>query len=115
MLIPCLTCGELSPTSRCETCTRAHNREVAKRYPPRGSRSRGYDHNWDKLSIRARRLQPFCSHCGSPDDLQCDHTPRAWKRKELGLPIRLSDVDVLCGPCNRRAGAARGADVSRET
>ena len=113
MLIPCLSCGELSPATRCPGCTREFNRETAKRYPPRGSRSRGYDHAWDKLSRTARRLQPFCSKCGARDDLQCDHTPRAWARKERGLAIRLKDVDVLCGPCNRAAGSARPGIHSR--
>lgn len=107
MLIPCLSCGELSPNSRCAECTKVHNRAVARANPARGSRARGYNHAWDVLSRRARKLQPFCSRCGSPDDLQCDHTPRAWLRKEQGLPIRLKDVDVLCGECNRLAGEAR--------
>lgn len=107
MLIPCLSCGELSPATRCPECSREFNRATARRYGPRGSRSRGYDHAWDKLSRTARRLQPFCSKCGATDNLQCDHSPRAWERKAKGLPIRLKDVDVLCGPCNVAAGSAR--------
>lgn len=125
MLIPCIDCGELATGTRCNECRKEHNRNVAKRYAPRGSRSRGYDSAWSKLSARARKLQPFCSSCGSKEDLQCDHTPAAWHRKERGLSVRLQDVDVLCGDCNRAAGEARpgsprylewfNENVSRET
>lgn len=53
------------------------------------------------------------SRCGSTNDLQTDHTPQAWARKNAGLAIRIEDVDVLCGPCNRDAGAARGPHATR--
>ena len=33
--------------------------------------------------------------------------------KAEGKAIRLADVDVVCGPCNRRRGAARGNAVTR--
>ncbi len=52
-------------------------------------------------------MQPYCSDCGATEDLQCDHSREAWKRKTAGKPIRLKDVDVVCGPCNRARGAAR--------
>jgi 5-methylcytosine-specific restriction enzyme A len=64
------------------------------------------------LSRRARRLQPFCTDCGSTEDLQTDHTPEAWKRKAAGKPLRLADVEVVCGPCNRARGAARGTTAT---
>lgn len=99
-LRPCLTCGEPSSKPRCP----AHRPKDRK--PSR--QQRGYDAAWQKLSQRARRLQPFCSRCGAVTDLETDHTPEAWARHDAGLPIRLEDVDVLCGPCNRDAGAARG-------
>lgn len=104
-LRPCLTCGEPSAKSRCPT-------HAPKRTKP-SRELRGYDEAWRKLSKRARRLQPFCSRCGSTSDLQADHTPEAWARKAAGLAIRLDDIDVLCGDCNRDAGAARGTDVTR--
>lgn len=113
MKTPCIECGELGDATRCPSCAREHKRRV-NRANPRGSRARGYDSAWDRLSRRARRLQPFCSMCGSREDLQCDHSPTAWARREQGLAIRLVDVDVLCGRCNRAAGAARGSRVSRE-
>lgn len=105
-LRPCLVCGEPSTGPRCaEHTTTIDTKPVAAQ--------RGYDWTWTKLSKRARRLQPFCTDCGAIEDLQCDHTPEAWARKAAGLPIRLCDVEVVCGPCNRRRGAARGDAVTR--
>ncbi|BBY61157.1 hypothetical protein MSAR_42930 [Mycolicibacterium sarraceniae] len=103
-LRPCLDCGEPTSGPRCtehtiDTKPTAH--------------ARGYDAAWTRLSKRARRLQPFCTDCGSTEDLQTDHTPQAWARKAAGKPIRLQDVRVLCGPCNRAAGAARGPSATR--
>lgn len=77
-------------------------------------KQRGYDQTWRKLSERARRLQPFCSDCGRPDDLTADHSTEAWKRREQGLPIRLEDIDVVCRGCNSDRGAARGLDATDE-
>lgn len=102
-LRPCLVCGEAAEGPRCEAHT--------LRKP--AAAARGYDANWTRLSKRARRLQPFCTDCGAAEDLQADHTPEAWERKAAGLAIRLADVDVVCGPCNRRRGAARGNSVTR--
>lgn len=104
-LKPCLRCGEPSPRSHCD--------EHRPKPPPKSPRDFGYDAAWDRLSRRARRLQPWCSGCGSTEDLQCDHKPSAWQRKAAGKAIRLTDVDVLCGPCNRAAGAARGNALTR--
>jgi 5-methylcytosine-specific restriction enzyme A len=100
-LKPCVQCGEPSSKSRCPE----HRPKDAK--PPR--EQRGYDHHWKKLSRQARRLQPFCSDCGTTEGLEGDHSPEAWTRKAAGLTIRLEDIDVLCGPCNRRRGSARPA------
>ena len=119
---PCLDCGE--PTTngtRCADCSEEYNRIQAPRLTARRQRkaaaaARGYDQAWRNLSERARRLQPFCSDCGARDDLQADHSPEAWERKEKGLPIRLQDIDVVCGDCNRKRGAARGRHArSRST
>mgnify|MGYP000662118958 CR=1 FL=1 len=85
---PCLDCGAPSASTRCS----AH---------------RGYDAAWDRLSRRARKVQPWCSDCGSTEDLQADHSPEAWARHAAGKRIRLRDVDVVCGPCNRERGPAR--------
>ena len=101
---PCLTCGEPCETGRCD----------AHRDPKPSARARGYNTEWDKLSRRARKMQPFCTFCGSTQDLQCDHTPEAWRRKAQGKSIRIRDVQVLCGDCNRAAGAARGPQTRGE-
>jgi 5-methylcytosine-specific restriction endonuclease McrA len=104
----CVECGEPSPTTRCPEHTKHRSRP---------STALGYDWTWQKLSKRARRLQPFCSDCGAADDLTADHTPEAWRRRNAGLPIRLEDVDVVCRGCNARRGRARptggGAQVLR--
>lgn len=107
----CIECGEITESERCD------EHRLTSRDRPNGdghalnARERGYDHQWRTLSERARRLQPFCGDCGATDDLQTDHSPQAWARKAAGKPIRLKDVDVVCGPCNRARGSARpGAD-----
>lgn len=102
MLSACATCGELTEGTYCESHrpkdTRGKNR-----------RDSGYDAAWDRVSARARRLQPFCSVPGCTSmDLTADHSPEAWERKAQGKPIRLCDVEVLCRSHNSMAGAARG-------
>lgn len=106
---PCIDCGTPTATTRCEDCQRQRWTQTNQR---RGTfRQRGYGTTWDKLSRRARRLQPFCTDCETTQDLQLDHLPEAWRRKAEGKPIRLADVAVVCGPCNRKRGAARGDNV----
>lgn len=107
---PCLTCGEPVKATRCDECTRKVENMRIRRHSRKASpKSRGYDEKWKRLSQRAREAQPFCSDCGATDDLQADHSPEAWVRHEKGLPLRLQDIDVTCGPCNRKRGAARGS------
>jgi hypothetical protein len=96
---PCIVCGEPSEQPRCP--------EHRTDYKPPAA-ARGYDAKWKRLSRRARRAQPWCSDCGTTEGLQTDHSPGAWQRKTRGLEVRLCDVDVVCGPCNRARGAARG-------
>lgn len=103
-LSPCLDCGQPATGTRCTQHT----------LDAKGSTTaRGYDASWKRLSKRARRLQPFCQSCGATEDLQADHSPEAWARKAAGKAIRLTDIKVLCGPCNRAAGAARGHSATR--
>lgn len=102
LLKACSACGEVSEESKCE----AHRK--LRRVPAKPARQKGYDYAWDKLSARARTLQPFCSVPGCNDqDLTTDHSPEAWERKVMGLVIRLQDVDVLCRSHNSAKGAAR--------
>lgn len=88
----CLDCGQPSSATRCPDC--AAGRPT-------------YDSAWNRLSIRARKAQPFCSDCSTTHDLTTDHTPAAWQRKAAGKPIRLRDVQVLCRRHNSQKGPAR--------
>lgn len=110
---PCVDCGE--PTrdgTRCGTCTDEHHPPDHRDYSQRQTTAaRGYGAAWQKLSRRARALQPWCEDCGNshPADLTTDHSPEAWDRVATGLPVRLVDVAVVCRACNSARGAARGA------
>ena len=105
----CRPAPRLGPSIRIERDrARARNTPGTRRAP----RRMGYDTRWDRLSRRARRLQPWCSDCGTPHDLTADHTTSAWARKEQGLEIRLEDIDVVCRACNADRGPARGPDAS---
>lgn len=103
LLKTCVECGEPSVGARCDDHPWERRRKQDQTAP-----ERGYDTAWRKLSLRARRLQPWCSDCGTGEDLTGDHLPIAWERKAKGLPIRLKDIDVVCRACNNRRGAARG-------
>ena len=105
---PCLTCGLPSEDSRCP-----EHQPKSWQHREGSARARGYDRTWDKLSIRARRMQPFCSLCFSTENLTTDHLPSAWRRKAEGKAIRLRDVRVLCSPCNVDAGSSRPDDMGR--
>lgn len=88
-LRPCIQCGTPTAATRCSPC-------------------RGYDSQWERLSKKARRMQNWCTDCGSVEDLQLDHLPSAWERKAKGLRIRLGiDAQVVCRLCNVRRGQAR--------
>jgi 5-methylcytosine-specific restriction endonuclease McrA len=60
--------------------------------------SRGYGPEWRRLRAEAIARQPYCTTCGSRQDLTADHiVPLALG----GLGTR-SNVQVLCRPCNSR-------------
>ncbi|CCE53694.1 putative uncharacterized protein [Corynebacterium casei UCMA 3821] len=107
---PCIDCGEVTDDTRCPSCSTKHEtaRQRGRTQVKKSTTARGYTGAWKRLSKRARDAQGFCSDCGAKSDLQADHSPEAWKRHEKGLPIRLKDIDVVCGTCNRTRGAARG-------
>ena len=106
LMRPCVECGEPAEDTRCAEHTVSH-RAVTRTPESRPSRRAGYTTAWDRLSKRARRLQPFCSDCGTRDDLTADHSPEAWRRHDAGKPVRLCDIDVVCRRCNSRRGPAR--------
>lgn len=106
----CPECGAVFERDResayCDECRPPDTRDLPNR---RGTTAeQGYGARWQRLSKRARRLQPFCSDCGSPDDLTGDHTQEAWRRYYAGKSIRLQDIDVVCRTCNSERGEARG-------
>lgn len=90
---PCLDCGVPSQDSRCPDHEQPRTHTLS-------ATARGYDAAWRRLSKRARRLQPFCTDCGTVDDLTGDHL--TWPA------TKLTHVDVVCRSCNGRRGAARG-------
>jgi 5-methylcytosine-specific restriction protein A len=106
LLKPCLDCGDLSGEIRCVE----HSPNAVERRTT-SSRARGYDAAWDRLSARARRLQPWCLDCGTTEELTADHLPSAWQRKAAGLPLRLADVEVVCADCNAKRGSSRPGTV----
>lgn len=116
----CAQCGTVYQRhrsgSKCEDCRpRDDGAKDSNRTERKGTRhQRGYDNTWARLSARARRLQPFCLDCGSPDDLTADHNSRTWERKAAGKVLRLKDIDVVCRTCNGERGAARGNRASDE-
>lgn len=109
-LKPCQKCGEPTDSTRCDEHTTRPEPIVERA----SARARGYTTSWDKLSKRARRLQPWCSDCGSTEKLSVDHSEEAWRRHDAGLPIRLQDTAVVCLACNNRRGPARGERVRRD-
>lgn len=109
---PCLSCGELSERSRCDGCE-VQNNKLNARGRVKNERNREADRQkygspaWRALSARARRLQPWCSDCGTSEDLTTDHLPSAWERVAQGKSIRLRDVQVLCRSHNAKRGSSQ--------
>lgn len=111
---PCSLCGEPTKGTLCDQCQITNDRQRVRSDQVRASSARrGYDSRWRRLSERARAAQPFCLDCGTDQDLQADHSPETWERVNKGLPLRITDIEVVCGPCNRTRGAARGARKNR--
>lgn len=89
---PCLYCGVISRGGTCRQCKAA----IEARDPKRQQRHRQYDYEWTRLSRLARTLQPWCSRCGSKNDLTADHI---LSLANGGSNI-LENVMVLCRKCN---------------
>lgn len=106
-LKPCITCGEPGENARCTDCQTAHDAQYVRRSVKVAPAKQGYDRRWRKLSERARRIQPWCSDCGTPDRLTADHLPEAWEAYYAGKPITLAMIDVCCAACNKDRGSSR--------
>ncbi len=92
----CPACGVLvSKQGRCATCRRTDDRR-------RGTRTeRGLDNRWLRLRDEAIRSHPYCSACGSTEDLTGDHIV---PRSKGGIAMTVEDVRVLCRSCNSKKG-----------
>ena len=129
VLVPCLDCSELThePTQgRCEECA-AERRRVKER-----GRTRTRDNRpdrtgpqaaaWRRLSVRARKSQPWCSDCHETrtqveargDRLEADHLPSAWHKHQEHKPLTLEDVEVVCGQCNIARGSSQPGSARYE-
>lgn len=97
----CPECGQLSETTYCAAHTKKPQDTRTNHRPDTKKAS------WTKLSKQARKQQPFCTKCGTTQNLQADHSPRAWARYRQHLPLRLTDITVLCGKCNSQAGSSQ--------
>ena len=91
-LTPCLYCGVLSRGSECRDCIGT----IQARDPKRKDRNKQYDSEWHRLSRLARSMQPWCSKCGSKNDLTADHI---LSLANGGSNI-LENIMVLCRRCN---------------
>lgn len=119
VLVPCLDCGVASEVTmgRCHECHRAKEREKeraqAPRERPNRSDLRGPSSTaWKRLRATAKHYQNWCSDCRQTerqiiargDRLEVDHLSSAWWKSMQHKPLDLTDVDVLCGQCNRKRG-----------
>jgi 5-methylcytosine-specific restriction endonuclease McrA len=70
-----------------------------RKHPSKNTRVKGaYDYQWQKVRAEAIRLQPYCSFCGTGNDLTGDHIVPL---KEGGTND-IDNVRVLCRSCNTR-------------
>lgn len=94
-LTPCLTCGAPARGPRCPT----HDRD---RQPKRAQYLRIHQSPaWRRLSKATIQAQPWCTYCGSTDDLTADLVVPL----ELGGSIDETNVVTACRPCNSKRGA----------
>jgi 5-methylcytosine-specific restriction endonuclease McrA len=89
-LVICLTSGCGNLTDQPPRCDEHSQHRHAG--PSRTPRTR-YGAQWDRLSKQLRQEQPWCTRCGSDQDLTVDHIIPG--SVEGGLM-------VLCRPCNSR-------------
>lgn len=121
VLVPCVSCQELTDAPRMGRCHECHSAQ--RRIKERGrkrertnrtDRTGPTSTRWKRLRARVVSQQDWCSDCHESraqieargDRIEVDHTPAAWHREALGKAIRLEDVDVVCGQCNRARGPA---------
>ncbi|MFJ8346043.1 HNH endonuclease [Streptomyces sp. NPDC094153] len=92
----CSACKRLRPLGTSCPCRK-------RRYAPKASNPRAkgaYDWTWRKNRATAIRLQPFCSVCGTDQDLTGDHVLPLSR----GGSNAVDNIRVLCRSCNSRRG-----------
>src|SRR5699024_2040843 len=89
----CIECGELSDGPHCDQ---------HKPKPRNRSHFRSNPAAWKQLSARLRRMQPWCTICGTSDDLTVDHIVPYDERPDLAYEI--SNLQVLCRKHNSSKG-----------
>ncbi|MGV9815456.1 HNH endonuclease [Streptomyces cellulosae] len=81
--------------TQCPLCQAAPKRK----YPSKNTRRPGgYDYQWQKVRAKAIQLQPYCTFCGTDQDLTGDHIIPL----KAGGTNTLDNVRVLCRSCNTR-------------
>lgn len=95
-LRPCIQCGEPTDGPRCPE----HTTDTRIR---KEKGQAAYDPVWRKLSLKARKMQPWCQDCNGTDDLTCDHIIPKTVAPELVHTIE--NLAVRCRSCNSRRGA----------
>jgi 5-methylcytosine-specific restriction protein A len=79
---------------RCRDCLREYERQKRQR---RGSTAqRGYGRAWQQLRKVQLARQPFCTECGTADDLTVDHIVPLVQ----GGRSEMSNLQTLCRTCN---------------
>ena len=90
-LKPCMSCGRLSPGSRCPACRRASPYQQPE---------------WRQLSRFVVQRDGACRDCGSTYFLAAHHVvPRAE-----GGADHASNLEALCANCHSRVTAAEQAE-----
>lgn len=95
LLSPCIVCATPTKGTRC-------TRHLLPRIRP-AHRSAYNTQAWRKASKQAREAQPFCSSCGSTQDLTADHYIPLARGGEAVPPSE--HIVVLCRRCNASKGA----------
>ena len=122
----CISCQEICTGTRCNDCAREYSREHrTNNNSSQSKRNRADRHGarntqWKRLSKEARKLQPWCSAClqnkadieARGDRLETDHSREAYEAEQAHRPVSLQMVTVLCGQCNRAAGAAKDRELN---